>query len=699
MPRVPQFQPGQIGPVRTTGERFQAPSGPGAAGILAEGLAGAAKLLTQQDKINAENDETQARLAVAQARGQYAGAVDQFKGTKLGAARAGQADFDKGLDGIRDGVMKTATSPRMRQMIELGLAEVDSTARRMGASHAFTQSQDETRASFGIEQSALIDNAVSIALDNPAGKDRLGLQLRDSVRRQLEFDGWDLKQNPQALAVAEKAALAKMHGGVVDLMLSVRDPDIARIVGYEEAYRDEMTADLRSSILKRLQGPLQDREALADADHYMGLAPPVDAEAGPSAAPGSARLDAITEKSESAGNPNAVSPKGARGLMQVMPATARDPGFGIRPSDGTQTDDVRVGREYRAKMEQRYGGDLAKMWASYNWGPGNLDEAIAKHGDNWLDAAPRETKNYVRKNIAALGSAGASYAPQAREWSADAKQSAYAAIDRDVDTGTISPERAKRAKAQIDGRFRTDEGLLSDQRRAADDQAREIALKAGDDFKVSMLPKSVRDTLSPVDLAGYQAGERRVAEARSKAAAEDRGQTALWGLRAQARFDPESFKRRDLKEFIGVIPAGELNTLAMNQATERSKPAKNFSEIDYRGEIQSEINFQDKHNGLKLDDEQKVAMYDFMSGMLSQVYQKKGSVTKQDVASIFQSGMRQAPNAKGWFGKTSAPAYELLTDIPADFRQRFMSSWGANRPPTEGDVVSAYQQWVRAGRR
>lgn len=102
---------------------------------------------------------------------------------------------------------------------------------------------------------------------------------------------------------------------------------------------------------------------------------------------------------ESGGNPNAVSPVGARGLMQVMPGTARDPGFGIRPSNGTQADDVRVGKQYRAEMQRRYKGDLAKMWAAYNWGPGNVDKAVEQHGANWLAAAPDETRAYVRNNI------------------------------------------------------------------------------------------------------------------------------------------------------------------------------------------------------------------------------------------------------------------------------------------------------------
>lgn len=110
-------------------------------------------------------------------------------------------------------------------------------------------------------------------------------------------------------------------------------------------------------------------------------------------------LDNITMMSESSGNPNAVSPKGALGLMQVMPTTARNPGFGIRPSNGSQSDDVRVGREYRATMQRRYGGDLSAMWGAYNAGPGKVDELIDRYGADWLSHAPRETRNYVTKNL------------------------------------------------------------------------------------------------------------------------------------------------------------------------------------------------------------------------------------------------------------------------------------------------------------
>lgn len=117
------------------------------------------------------------------------------------------------------------------------------------------------------------------------------------------------------------------------------------------------------------------------------------------------RLDHVTMQGESGGRRYGAdgnllrSPAGAMGEMQVMPSTARDPGFGIRPWDGSSPDDLaRVGRDYRGVMQRRYGGDTAKMWGAYNWGPGNVDKAVQRYGDNWLDAAPPETRAYITGN-------------------------------------------------------------------------------------------------------------------------------------------------------------------------------------------------------------------------------------------------------------------------------------------------------------
>lgn len=77
---------------------------------------------------------------------------------------------------------------------------------------------------------------------------------------------------------------------------------------------------------------------------------------------------------ESGGDPNAVSPKGAQGLTQVMPATGRDPGFGVSPlRDGSPQENVRFGRDYLTAMLKRYPGRPDLALAAYNAGPGVAD--------------------------------------------------------------------------------------------------------------------------------------------------------------------------------------------------------------------------------------------------------------------------------------------------------------------------------------
>jgi soluble lytic murein transglycosylase-like protein len=102
---------------------------------------------------------------------------------------------------------------------------------------------------------------------------------------------------------------------------------------------------------------------------------------------------------ESGGNPNAQSPvapsTGQRsiGLTQFQPATAAR--YGIDPTKPDQA--IKGQAMYMSDLLQMFGGDYRKAAAAYNWGEGNVTNAIAKYGDTWMDHAPAETKGYLNR--------------------------------------------------------------------------------------------------------------------------------------------------------------------------------------------------------------------------------------------------------------------------------------------------------------
>lgn len=139
----------------------------------------------------------------------------------------------------------------------------------------------------------------------------------------------------------------------------------------------------------------------------------------------SAMVDSVIQH-ESSGNLAAISQKGARGLMQLMPETAREMAgkLGIAYDEQRLTTDgeynKRLGIAYLGEMMDRYDGHQALALAAYNAGPGRVDEWLEANGDPrtgqigteaWVQRIPfEETRNYTRNILQDMSRAQASTA-------------------------------------------------------------------------------------------------------------------------------------------------------------------------------------------------------------------------------------------------------------------------------------------------
>lgn len=181
---------------------------------------------------------------------------------------------------------------------------------------------------------------------------------------------------------AAQDAVAKQQAAI-----SLMQESIAR---QRTSVQQQMGQSTRSFFILPPPAPM---EGLTAGAGFPGCAPLNDSEVRSLASQAATRegLDADllikVMQQESGFLPCAVSPKGAMGLMQLMPSTAEQ--FGVKDTFDP-LENVGAGARFLRELLSRYNGDVFKAVSAYNAGPGRVDSA---------DGIPQipETINYINR--------------------------------------------------------------------------------------------------------------------------------------------------------------------------------------------------------------------------------------------------------------------------------------------------------------
>ena len=543
----------------------------------------------------------------------------------------------------------------------------------------------------GVQATALRD--IGLNWRNPDAVDAAVLRIKSEVYRQAQLAGKSAEwQEAQARKMAS-------NGHKVALLAALDQNDASYADAYLKKYSGQMDADDILAVRGHITKAVDTQEGMAAASAVMGRMQPRVAPTDMD------KMVNITVQSESGGNPNAVSSAGATGLMQVMPETAKNPGFGIKPSNGTPEDTARVGRDLLGELVKKY-GDAGKAWAAYNAGHKWVDEAQERaakappgtqqadwfwqlNNDARTPANRQQTQDYVTKNVAALASGGG-----------QPSRPTFADIDASLRADprlASNPERLKIARQEAERQYEVQTKAIKQRDDDAVAEAMRQVQANGGHF--SALPPAVQAAIPPKERDNVMNYAARIAKGddttspllyqrltENPAYLKNLSESQFYALRrelSEADFKHFSSERAKLLGVKGAGQggAGDLNTAAINaglsdrlrQLKQDPTPKDGSDDAARLGTLRKVVNDyfarQQQEAGKKFSDAE-------VSQHLDALFAKNTEV-------------------RGWFSNSSVPVLGMKPgDIPSAERDQVKAALKRQgiESPSDQQVLETYMR-------
>lgn len=375
---------GEIGGTRATPDDFGAQVGR-AEGTMAETTQQVSEV--EQHLVAARNqvwnNQTASSYQLDRMQALQSAKTDPDFATKYGADGQGfAAAFKENSFAAKNKLIDAAPSPMAAQSLQMELDNIDTTL----SAHAQTYQAQAGGEYMKNQVSTMLQTDAKIVATDPtqasAVMDRGKLAiaklplLDDNARTEL------LKSYENNIAMAAGKNMALHHS---EALLGALAPDV--LAGFKPTARVVAAQGGNATGF----GPAK---VSAEVSAYTPLITTAAAQHGVDA-----NFIAAQIQQESGGNPKAVNNADVAvtgspslGIAQFQPATAAQ--YGVTdPTDPKQA--IPGMAAYMSDLLKQYGGDYKKAAAAYNWGPGNLTQAIATYGDKWQDHIPNSTQNYI----------------------------------------------------------------------------------------------------------------------------------------------------------------------------------------------------------------------------------------------------------------------------------------------------------------